>query len=463
MAVDPNSPEGQNLRKSFPLVTMPGQQFNLLCAQISVSEASKGDFLFTRHDSTEAFIYLIDGSVSLEAEALKVETISADSNSAKFALAHQFPRKISARAINNVRYIRLNLNAFEQKEVEYEEKESVYMIGNEGSEKVAKSKGDWMSALLKSPIFQRLPAMNLQQVIMSLQEVKLEKGDVLFHQGDVGDYYYLVREGRCTLSRKASERAKEIMLTELGENETFGEDALLSGEPRSVTVTAATDMLLSRINKELFIKLIKNPALKYITYPELLHEQAKDLTPLILDVRPVNEYNETHIEGSRNIPFFSLRMHIKDLKKEAKRIIIICADGTLSEAAAFTLIKNKIDAVILKGGMHSVPKNISYTGEATFAIDDNDQKSPIFFERDDVSTADISRAIDQQTSKLDSLTPETKLDLQQENQLLKAENLRLSSELDNAKKQYRILYKQTQKLKDVLEKLKVTSKQYDNP
>ena len=454
MAVDPNSLEGQNLRKSFPLVTMPAQQFNLLCAEISVSEIPKGNFIFTRHDSTESFIYLIDGSISLEAGTLQVEIINADSDSAKFALAHQFPRKISARAINNVRYISLNLNAFEQKEVQYEEKESVYMIDNEGSEKEAKSKGDWMSTLLKSPIFQRLPAMNLQQVIMSLQEIKLNKGEVLFRQGDIGDYYYLVREGRCTLSRKATERAKEIILTELGENETFGEDALLSGEPRSMTITAATDMVLSRIDKERFIKLIKTPALKYITYPKLLEEQAKDIAPLILDIRPVNKYNETHIEGSRNLPFFSLRMQLKDLKKETKKIIIICADGTLSEAAAFTLIKNKIDAVILKGGMQNVPKNTSHTGEATFTIDDNDQKSHIFFERDETASEDISSTIDQRTNNPGSLNQETELDLQKENQLLKIENSRLSSELNDAKKQYRILYKQTKKLKDVLDKLK---------
>lgn len=457
MAIDPNSTEGQNLRKSFPLATMPAQQFNLLCAEISVSEIPKGEFLFTRNDNTEAFIYLIDGSVSLEAGTLKIETISANSNSAKFALAHQFPRKISARAINNVRYISLKLNAFDQQEVEHEEKESVYMIDNDDSEKEAKNKGDWMSALLKSPVFQRLPAMNLQQVIISLQEVKLEKGEVLFRQGDVGDYYYLVREGRCTLSRKASERAKEIILTELGENETFGEDALLSGEPRSMTITAATDMVLSRIDKDRFISLIKKPALKYITYPELLHEQAKDITPVILDIRPVNEYNEVHLEGSRNIPFFSLRMYIKDLKKETKKIIIICADGTLSEAAAFALIKNKIDAVILKGGMQSAPKNTGYTGEASFAIDDNDQKSHIFFERNEPSAEEISSTIDQQASTTDSLKQETELDLQQENQSLKAENARLSNELHNAKKQYHMLYKQTEKLKDVLDKLKAES------
>ena len=131
-------------------------------------------------------------------------------------------------------------------------------------------------------------------------------------------------------------------------------------------------------------------------------------------------------------------MQLKDLKKETKKIIIICADGTLSEAAAFTLIRNKIDAVILKGGMQNVPKNTSYAGEATFTIDDNDQKSHIFFERGETASEDISSTIDQQTNSPDSLNQETELDLQKENTHLKAENTRLSNELDSAKKQYRI-------------------------
>ncbi|MCF7971972.1 MAG: cyclic nucleotide-binding domain-containing protein [Methylococcaceae bacterium] len=455
MAVNPNSPDGQILRKAFPLATMPGHEFSLLCAEINISEISKGNFLFTRNDSTEAFIYLIEGSVSLEAGTLKVDSISADSDSAKFALAHQFPRKISARAISDVRYISLKLNAFDQQEVKYEEKESAYMIDNDDSEKDAKNEDDWMSTLLKSPIFQRLPANNLQQIIMSLQEVKLEKGEVLFHQGDIGDYYYVVRKGRCTLSRKASERTKEIILTELGANETFGEDSLLSGEPRSVTVTAATDMVLSRIDKERFINLIKIPALTYITYPELSHEQTKEPVPILLDIRPTTEFNERHLKGSRNIPFFTLRMHIRDIKIESKKIIIICAESHLSKAAAFTLIQNKIDAVVLKGGLQTVPQDACSTGKEIFSLDDHQQeKSPLVETNKAATTTDISDTIDQQASQSSALNKDINLELQQENHLLKAEVARLNAELDSTKKQYRMLYKQTEKLKEVLDKLK---------
>ena len=150
--------------------------------------------------------------MSLEAEGLKIEKITAGTDSAKFAVAHQFPRQISARAMNKVRYVSLQLNAFdkqETEEIEDLEGESNYMVENDDDLEKEIS-GDWMSALLKSPIFQRLPAMNLQQVLMSLEDVEFKKGETIFKQGDSGEYYYLIKSGRCALSRKASDRAKEI-------------------------------------------------------------------------------------------------------------------------------------------------------------------------------------------------------------------------------------------------------------
>jgi len=439
MALDPHSQEGQTLRKYIPLATMPAQQFNLLCNDISVEKKAKGDFLFKINDPTESFIYLIEGSLSLEEGALKVDSIDSSSESVKFALAHHFPRKISARATSNISYISLGLNVFDQPGTDYEEKESVFMVDNDDSELEASNTGDWMSVLLKSPIFQRLPPMNLQQVLMSLEEITLDKGDVLFHQGDVGDYFYLVRVGRCALSRKASARAKEIKLVELGANETFGEDSLLSGEPRSMTITAMSDMVLSRIDKSRFIKLIKEPALDYIDYQKLLLEQGKQTPALILDLRPNNEFNESHIEGSHNIPFFSLRMHLKDLKKEAHKIILVCANGAVSEAAAFTLIKNKVDAVILKGGIKSLPNDFNSTKESTFSIDNDDQEQGIILGSEDFDT---------------KFAPEEEPNLEQDNEVLKADNARLNTELNDLKKKYRMLYAQFEKLKAILDKLR---------
>ena len=59
------------------------------------------------------------------------------------------------------------------------------------------------------------------------------------------------------------------------------------------------------------------------------------------------------------------------------------------------------------------------------------------------------------------LSPDTDLegsepDLQQENQILKADNERLRTELTLFKKQYRLLYKQTERLKTALDKLQAT-------
>jgi len=441
--VDPNSEDGQALRKRIPLNTIPSRYFNDLCTKINVNEVSAGSFLFHKADPTTAFIYLLQGSISLESGSLKIETITANSDAAKFAIAHQFPRKISARALDNVRYVNLALDAFDCPELEYQEKESTYMVDN-NEDPETQASDDWMSTLLKSPIFQRLPAMNLQRVLMSLENIELKKGDIIFQQGDIGDYYYLIKKGRCALSRQASKRSKAIKLFELSDNDTFGEDSLLSGEPRSMTITAVTDMLLSRIDKKAFITLIKEPALTYIEPSQLQHELAQEPNTIFLDIRTGDEYKQGHITGSRNIPFFSLRMHIKELKRETKKIILICADGTLSEAAAFILINNKLDAIIVKGGMQHPPFQTNITRAATFTIDETDNThNSVSFERNSIADDEtkISQVLD------GSRQSDTEIIHK-----LKQKNQDLTAELDALKKQYRILYKQTEKLKSVLDK-----------
>ena len=449
MAVEPKSDEGQALRKLFPLETMPARQYNALCSVCDITEKSKGSLLFKQGDVPDSFIYLIQGTISLEAEEFNIETISAGTDAAKFAIAHQFPRQISARAVDNVCYVSLQLNAFDKQETEDIEEESNYMVENEDDVEKELS-GDWMSALLQSPIFQRLPAMNLQQVLMSLEDVEFEKGEVVFSQGDAGDYYYLIKKGRCALSRKASARAKEIKLLELRKNETFGEDALLSDELRSMTVTAITDMVLSRIDKERFVKLIKTPALTYIDYQQLLAECKQDQA-IAVDIRSTDAYNEHHIEGSRSIPFFSLRMSLKDLSKESKKIIIICEDGKISKAAAFVLIKNGIDAEILTRGMQSAPKEAESEGKSIFSIDESDVEDSdiIAGNAPDLSTSELSeQAIEVNVSDINDDS-----NLEQENQSLSVENKRLTMELEQVKKQYKALYTQTEKLKNAFDKL----------
>jgi len=305
--------------------------------------------------------------------------------------------------------------------------------------------GDWMTALLRSPIFQRLPPTNLQKILMSLEAVHFSKGEVIVSQGSMGDYYYLIKNGQCELTRRPSPNAKEIRLAQLATGDTFGEDSLLSDAPRNVTITALTDISLLRLNKQHFVSLIKEPSLKFVTYPEM--QEAVRQGAILLDVRTPDDYQNHHLDGSINEPFFSLRMQLKTLNRN-RPIIVVCGDGKTSEAAVFLLLRNKINAMILSGGMaaiQSVPEHRITPANELDIIDDRPeslhQKHPI---------SSSGSAQDNQIRLLQSEIEALKMT----NQQLNDKCMKLEFDKQHAEKQARILHKQLEKLTQVLDKLK---------
>ncbi|HEY8219544.1 MAG TPA: cyclic nucleotide-binding domain-containing protein [Methylobacter sp.] len=464
MAIDGNSEDGLIIRKLIPLATLPSARFNALCAEITVEEIQDG-FLFKKGDISPELVYLISGEVALQAAGLVVEVISANSDSAKFALAHQIPRKIDAVANGRVRFLRLNADIVNNPlSLAYKEDNS-YMVIDE----TEGDPDDWMTALLRSPIFQRLPPANLQKILMTLEAVHFNEGETIIEQGSAGDYYYLIKNGQCLLTRKPTPNAKEIKLAQLSNGDTFGEDALLSGAPRNVTITALTDISLLRLNKQQFVSLIKEPSLKFVDYEGV--QEAIKKGAVLLDVRPPDEYENHHLEDSINAPFFSLRMQLKTLSQE-KPVIVVCQDGKVSEAAAFLLLRNKIDAMILRNGMESLAPAASALGEPLAAYTPSlEIKSDITpepkHEASLSSSEDVVQTNERKSPANNSATVAVNM-LEDQLRILKLENealknanqqlndkcMKLEFDKQHAEKQCRILHKQMEKLTQVLDKLK---------
>ncbi|WP_422614772.1 cyclic nucleotide-binding domain-containing protein [Methylobacter svalbardensis] len=453
MSVDVNSEDGLIIRKLIPLATLSGTQFNALCAEITVEEVQDG-FLFKKGDVTPHFVYLISGEVTLQAAGLVVEVIAASSNSAKFALAHQIPKKIDAVANGMVRFLRLNTAIVNNPSpIAYQEDNS-YMVIDETKD----DPDDWMTALLKSPIFQRLPPANLQKILMSLEAIHYKKGENILKQGDTGDYYYLIKSGQCLLTRKPSPNAKEIKLAQLTNGDTFGEDSLLSGAPRNVTITAATDMTLLRLDKNQFVSLIKEPSLKFIDYAEMQSMVIKGA--VLLDVRSQDEYDVQHLDGSINAPFFSLRIQLKTLSHE-KLVVVVCRDGKISEAAAFLLLRHKIEAMILRGGMEGLapePENeapISADADPESSDQESHRKQAV--DNSAMAPASMRSSANVSVSILEDQVNTLKVEneaLKNTNQQLNDKCMKLEFDQQNAEKQCRVLHKQVEKLTQVLDKLK---------
>lgn len=362
MAVDIQSEEGRVVRQLIPLSTMPANKFAVLCAQLNIEYLDEGQFLFRRGDENSDLFYLLNGTIGLQADALKIETIVANSESARFAIAHQIPRKVDAVAVSRIQFLRLDTNRVKSVQALPNDENESTMILEEESE----HDDDWMTTLLKSPIFRGLPPANLQKILISLEEISFNAGDVVIRQGEPGDYYYIIKKGKALISRKPSPTAKEIKLAQIGDLDSFGDDALISGEPRNVSVTALTDISLFRLGKEQFLGLIKQAVLKYVDFQDVHELVAKGAR--LIDVREPDEYKHCHLPLSMNVPFFSLRMQLKNLNRQHV-IIVVCQNGKISEAAAFTLLRHKFNAVILRGGITAVsPEQLK--GPASFPIDD---------------------------------------------------------------------------------------------
>lgn len=441
MPVDIDSPEGHIIRKMIPFSTMPNNIFKVICGKIVVETARSGTFLFKRGDTDSDLVYLLKGEISLEVDPLKIEIIKAGTESARFAIAHQLPRKVNAVAKGQVRFLRLNtifINPPDPKDLEKKENAEIKKAREEDSH-------DWLATLLMIPIIRSLPPANLHRISKILGEIKVEKDEIIIKQGDFGDYYYLIKSGECLISHQSSENAQPIKIAKLQVWDTFGECALISGEPRGETVTALTDMSLLRIHKDKFLQLIKKPSLEYIDFKEF--ELLLKKGAVLLDVRSPDEYENLHLQDAVNTPLFSLRMQLKTLNKE-QLYIIICNDGKTSESAAFLLKTYGFITKIIKGGIKKAPEEI--LNEAKKLSENNRTHDDVVFDKD--NAIDIDSTLELTSSDEQRLLEENK----QLRHTLKELQIKLSTlevEKKELEEKYKTLFKQAERFKIKLDTL----------
>ena len=93
--------------------------------------------------------------------------------------------------------------------------------------------------LKKAPLFAGLDDEAASALSSAMGTIKLNKGEVLFHEGDAGDRLYVVVSGKIKLGRSGS-AGRENLLAVLGPGQMFGELSLFDPGPRSTTATAVT-------------------------------------------------------------------------------------------------------------------------------------------------------------------------------------------------------------------------------
>jgi len=107
----------------------------------------------------------------------------------------------------------------------------------------------------RDSLFRGLPEATLERIAaLGLRRV-FEEGTVVFMRGDPGDSLCGVVTGRVRISTSRA-GGKEVFLNIIGPGESFGEIALLDGQPRTATATAMTRTELIVIRREQFLALL---------------------------------------------------------------------------------------------------------------------------------------------------------------------------------------------------------------
>lgn len=88
-------------------------------------------------------------------------------------------------------------------------------------------------------------------------------GEVICRQGDPGRYMYVIQAGRAAVVRQ--EDGAEVVITELGAGDTFGEMAIVDRAPRSATIRANGPVRVLALDKRTFLRGVhEDPSLAYV-------------------------------------------------------------------------------------------------------------------------------------------------------------------------------------------------------
>lgn len=137
--------------------------------------------------------------------------------------------------------------------------------------------------LVKVPIFQNLTSDELEALTGILTPLKFKEGENIIKEGDPGDTMFIFKEGRVQVGSQItlkmgkhnwSEAEKSIAVLDADMMSFFGEMSLITGAPRSATITAQSLCYLYELGREDFEGLAKQ-------YPQMGFKVMQEISKVL--------------------------------------------------------------------------------------------------------------------------------------------------------------------------------------
>ena len=124
-------------------------------------------------------------------------------------------------------------------------------------------------------LFCLLDDEEVDKIISYFKIVNYRKGDILFEEGDTGDFIAIIFSGLLEVKKRTEFKGRQIIIAALKEGSFVGEMSLINEkEPRSATVAAREDSEVIIINRQALDSINEN-------YPQIGIKILKGLNQIL--------------------------------------------------------------------------------------------------------------------------------------------------------------------------------------
>jgi CRP-like cAMP-binding protein len=335
------------LARFSPFNTLAFEYLSKVIEKASLKEYSKGTIIFKRGRELNESLYLVSGNVDLIDSQFSITSLSSDEDSCKVPINSTSPTAVSAVAKSAVVVLAV--------ESDFSDLVLAWSESNDESAETQHSEfedaeeGDWMSSLLQSPFFNKIPPGNIRQLFLRFKSQKVVADEVVIKEGERGEFFYVLEAG----SAKVLDKQGNI-LAALRPGDYFGEEALVGDTTRNATVKMLTLGKLMCLEKSDFLTLLQEPVRRFITYDELAKNLESETPFQIIDVRLPQERRFQFVPQSRSIPLSQLRKNLPTLE-QAQTYVVTDDAGRRADVAAQLLNQAGYETLILQeASLHQV-------------------------------------------------------------------------------------------------------------
>jgi CRP-like cAMP-binding protein len=215
-----------------------GERRNLIDAMVMESVPSS-TIIIQQGEVGDYFYVVEDGQVSFSVDGKYVGACSRGGSFGELALLYNCPRAATCIANTNCTVWKVDQKTFR------------YMLANNN----VNQQKDIHDVLRKVPFLSELEDQILSKITDVLTNVTFPKGERIINKGDVGEVFYILREGIVKV-HDIGFGASQYVDQFLKPGDWFGERALLTGEPRIANCTAETDCSTLCLSRETFEKTL---------------------------------------------------------------------------------------------------------------------------------------------------------------------------------------------------------------